>query len=93
MFFDLKSELSKHIKKLGLEKSLSATHACHQARTILADELQTYEANILKFQQGKIFIKCNNGIARHEIFYNKHTYLRKLQEQINDYQIDEIVIC
>ncbi len=93
MFFELRNELSKHIKRVGLEKTLSATHACHLARSILEQELKLYEANILKFQQGKIFIKCHNGIARHEIFYNKHRYLQKLQTQVNDYQIDEIVIC
>jgi len=93
MFFDIKKELAVHMNKVGLKKSLDACHACHKAREVLKDELESLNANITKFQQGKIFIKCNNGIARHELFFNKYTYTQRLKEAITEYQIDEIVIC
>ena len=92
MFSELKQELLKHIKKSGLEKPLNACHVCFQAREILSEELKKTQANITKFQQGKIFIKCPSSVAKHEFFYNKRGILKKLKSQITATTIEEIVI-
>lgn len=92
MFSELKNELLKHMQQTGLKKPLEACHACHKARMVLKEELEKLEANITKFQQGKIYIKTTNSIAKHELFYNKHTFLKTLQQEISEYQINEIVI-
>jgi len=92
MFSELKNELLKHIKKSGLEKPLNACHVCFQAREILSEELQSTQAHITKFQQGKIFIKCPSSVAKHEFFYNKRAILKKLKQELTATTIQEVVI-
>jgi len=81
--------LARKLKSLGLYRKIKEVSVSDIWPDIVGEAVAAH-TRVLRCENGKLFVKVDNPVWRHELIYQKPDFLRLLNVRLGEHIIDDI---
>ncbi len=81
--------LERKLKSLGIEKKLKEVSIADLWPEIVGEAVAEH-TNIIRCTEGKLLVRVDNPVWRHELMFQKSNFLRLLNGRLGEHVVDDI---
>lgn len=81
--------LGRQLKSLGLQKKLKEVSVAEVWPEIVGEAVAAHTV-VIRCADGKLLVKVDNPVWRHELMYQKSSFLRLLNGRMGEHIVDDI---
>jgi predicted nucleic acid-binding Zn ribbon protein len=81
--------LARKLKSLGVAKKLKEASVSDVWSEVVGEAIAAHTEPI-RCENGKLLVKVDNPVWRHELIYQKPNFLRKLNGKLGEHVVDDI---
>ena len=81
--------LARKLKRLGIQKKLKEVTIADIWPDIVGDTVASHTA-VIRCADGKLLVRVDNPVWRHELIYQKSSFLHLLNGRLGEHIVDDI---
>jgi predicted nucleic acid-binding Zn ribbon protein len=86
---ELGAILRRQLKSLGIQKKLKEVSVAEVWPEIVGEAVAAH-TDVIRCADGKLLVKVDNPVWRHELMYQKSSFLRLLNGRMGEHIVDDI---
>lgn len=83
--------LRRYLRELGIEKPVKRYTVLSIWPKVVGERISGV-TQPLRFDGGKLFVRVTNAVWRHELIYYKAEIIQKINQELQDHIVDEIIL-